>query len=66
MDEVRARVAIRMCAKDDRAEARMAAGKPRSSAKRGSRRKKLRRSGIGIFRERKMAPTRPGRMHRER
>ena len=53
MDAERARVAIRTCAKD-RAEARMAARNPRSSAKRESRRKKLRRSGIGIFQERKM------------
>jgi hypothetical protein len=47
-DEVRARVAMRMCAKD-RAEARMAAGNPRSSAKRGSRRKELRRLGQASF-----------------
>jgi hypothetical protein len=42
-------------------------GNPRSSAKRGSRRKELRRSGMGIFRERKKkAPTRPGRMLKAR
>ena len=40
LDADRARVAMRTCAKD-RAEARMAAGNPRSSAKRGSRRKEL-------------------------
>ncbi len=65
MDAERARVAMRTCAKD-RAEARMAAGNPRSSAKRGSRRNELRRSGMGIFRERKKAPTRPGRMLKAR
>ena len=65
LDAERARVAMRTCAKD-RAEARMAAGNPRSSAKRGSRRKELRRSGMGIFRERKKAPTRPGRMLKAR
>ena len=38
----------------------MAAGKPRSSAKRGSRRKELRRAGIGIFREKKDGPDETG------
>ncbi len=33
----------------------MTAGNPRPSAKRASRRKELRRSGMGTFRERKMA-----------
>ncbi len=44
----------------------MAAENPRSSVKRGSRRKELRRSGMGIFRENKKAPTRPGRMLKAR